>query len=1779
LPALVLLYGEVPSLEEIYALEQRSAPEAGAALRVRRLVDEMLTAATVLAVNTIVDRTAVTAMRSSRAGWSHGTRSTVARLAEPGSPAGALVVDAPVGQPVILDALAGGVLSEPRRTREPLRLVWDGARVTPGVGAVPAAQQLADRLRVVVEAHDGPSPTSFWPQRAALEPDNTWPVPPWTAFLEPRRVAQSAPAGFTVTAIPAGLLIRRNSAPVPENLELLAPDDTMTVVVAGWDSDPDESARATRQVLATLLNQWPVPLTLRVARDSRPLDPDEVAEEVGVGTPAGTSMRVFTQWRIDGAGNEAASAAVNWNSRRPQPLWRMANDRVWFAPPEGEQLSAHMGTWLEGLRAPRGAVLLAVPAPPDELAPERVDGWLDQLAARGQADQILILLLVGANAEQSRRLARSVQEGIDERLRRSQPAPPGLVASLRHDTNAPWRWWWPSPIDGNTATVAYGGAIPTEQEFPDLPAALAHVRIHPQAPVDVERALSDWLAGTVNEFDLYPRELARLVAESLPPRPRYEEHATRTTADFRAVNGQLVADPPNIVQVPVPAEADDTHPDRRAAEVAAVRDWLRLGVVRTWPPEHAPPVPLPDAAPVRHQGHPTVPVRFAFPEEHEQEIEFSNPLWRRYLRMLTAAFSNGAWLPAAATRPPMHTLPLPPAVEFDLPPLGQMDLWVNRYAAGYVADLINRNVRNWLEDSIPRHAADRIVVEFGSLNQHAVGGYPPRSLLWSRPDRAGGRWVTPEQYLAGLPEPASTHDGTPQSPEVRQQPIVVVLLGVTRHRSDFVKALVGREHRNVRERRVIVITPDERHAYDYQAVPPDVGSEGVWHLDGQRRMTGSLAAVLRHYAGSTPADDWVGTREDAMGDLPEISAGHQAAPPGLVAMARRWYDDQRRGNRRDPVVVSLPVTQPPEEPTSYIGQWLGEHELVALSTEVPSQPHLRIAVPARYARAFRDTSQVVIDTSALARSRATVTASAERDEFFVITPGPVAPPGSPPPTYQQPPPYQAESRSAPEPDRGVAASEQVTAAQAEVLDGLGRFAERTPPDGDSLLVSIIRAAGDDAAPSGPVAALAGMAPMDLRQHLAEMLDRIPGLIDELGPREQYRELRAELLTPGRWAHPLFDTLVEMLPRMLNVGAVTVEPDGRMTARGPAEGPTLYLVRTVDNHYLPALRRRSAGGTATPTTPASEQRRRVVEQPLDGGVLITESGSASPVLPSPRTPASQRPAIPAAQPTQVAPPTPPPAGEQDLPAPAPSADDRSGGPAVGQFAGLEAAPLGRTAQQLEPTAVAGGQPAPAEPRTQPPTQYEWLPFPNTAPAPEGVVRAARPTRRAGDELPEPTEPQLHRLRWQWLREVPLAPGPDSFFQALIATAGATITERILAAGAQLLDRSYRGRTVRQVLSDPIPGLDVQILRWFMEEQFRAEFGWPNTPNLHGQGLDPARFRTIAQGLATVGEGLIPLTRQRAAQYLQLALVLVEEEDGSLVRLHRGFGDDPPDEDPWVFLAQRGDGYIAVEPVDANRYPLPSPSHSGSDSSASTDGATPSGEATPEVVDQPLPGGVVIARADVDADRYEPLMDPGNRHTIVVDGPMDGPNAATHLGRVLTHLDSLPADERPVVVLVSGDVPGERDEMRSLLDRVIDHSRVAAVVWGGRIAPGFTVVGTLRVGEADPGQWARTVRWPLLSAGVTTEEVVLVRAATDDPRVAEAVAGVAVATRSARRGGSDGEVPTPGRTVLVWDGAGAARVDGSPSIGQWWADRRGGRGRRRAARHVVPVRAGGGWPSAG
>jgi hypothetical protein len=304
------------------------------------LLDELLEHPRVAAVlwhGEVGWRTAVIALRPGHVGGLGPTaraHELVGQLAfaERGQ---ALVIDAPMVWPDVVAAVTDLVTwSWPTVTQSaaPLLVRWDGAEAG---GEHAPAQWLADYWRAVVQVAvvDGVrhEVVSFWPRMAALSPDTLRSIPLWPAFLHPDRLSDAAPDGFTVKAIPAGLLLRHGSAEVPENVMAINPQEQLTVVVAaGPILDPQKTGLAVLHVLNRLFGQWPVsPLVLMPGIEeaellgtavSYGLVGSEVAEVMGFGT-----------WTIDHG--ELKGDRSGYPNERAYPLWRLASNGVWFTPP------------------------------------------------------------------------------------------------------------------------------------------------------------------------------------------------------------------------------------------------------------------------------------------------------------------------------------------------------------------------------------------------------------------------------------------------------------------------------------------------------------------------------------------------------------------------------------------------------------------------------------------------------------------------------------------------------------------------------------------------------------------------------------------------------------------------------------------------------------------------------------------------------------------------------------------------------------------------------------------------------------------------------------------------------------------------------------------------------------------------------------------------------------------------------------------------------------------------------------------------------------------------------------------------------------------------------------------------------------------------------------------------------------------------------------------------------------------------------------------------------
>src|SRR2546429_603040 len=142
----------------------------------------------------------------------------------------------------------------------------------------------------------------------------------------------------------------------------------------------------------------------------------------------------------------------------------------------------------------------------------------------------------------------------------------------------------------------------------------------------------------------------------------------------------------------------------------------------------------------------------------------------------------------------------------------------------------------------------------------------------------------------------------------------------------------------------------------------------------------------------------------------------------------------------------------------------------------------------------------------------------------------------------------------------------------------------------------------------------------------------------------------------------------------------------------------------------------------------------------------------------------------------------------------------------------------------------------------------------------------------------TGAQLATMRWRWLRQLWAPPGRRSLLRALIAAAGGSITERILAAGREMLAvvRPGDGMTIREVLRRG--GLDPGIIRMFLAEQAAA---------------DPQA--TEEAGTGQLGLGPV-------ARYLGLGLVMLED-DGALAVPEGAPEPGDPGEHRWVFVLGR------------------------------------------------------------------------------------------------------------------------------------------------------------------------------------------------------------------------------------------------------------------------------------
>ncbi|WP_198347891.1 OTU domain-containing protein [Plantactinospora sp. KBS50] len=149
---------------------------------------------------------------------------------------------------------------------------------------------------------------------------------------------------------------------------------------------------------------------------------------------------------------------------------------------------------------------------------------------------------------------------------------------------------------------------------------------------------------------------------------------------------------------------------------------------------------------------------------------------------------------------------------------------------------------------------------------------------------------------------------------------------------------------------------------------------------------------------------------------------------------------------------------------------------------------------------------------------------------------------------------------------------RLTPEQTATLGALNLHARWTAPDGDCWFSAVLAAARDVESPSPEIARLALLDPTGLRRYLSAQIDRNPRIEQMLRTAatspDDYARFREDLLTPGQWAHHLFDYLLAHAGELLGV---VIHVHGRSPSAPPPAGPTvLHLVLGI-NHYLPALR--------------------------------------------------------------------------------------------------------------------------------------------------------------------------------------------------------------------------------------------------------------------------------------------------------------------------------------------------------------------------------------------------------------------------------------------------------------------------------------------------------------------------------------------------------------------------------------------------------------------------------
>ena len=228
-------------------------------------------------------------------------------------PALGMVVNAPTGDLLIVDLVAevARQVSPPDGSDQagrPMTLAWDD--VAAETSGVAAAQRWADRWGGIVDApsNGAVSSESMWYRFFPGEEWPAWipvrlPAPQWRVALDPELAARSAPTGWAVDGIAAGLVLREGEMALPEYADRLVVRALLTVVVVPQPGTPEQEVIRVVTAVVSRVSTEGMVTVLVWGRE----DPPTFAQAASIALGPGYTINVpAVAWEVDASGTLAA---------------------------------------------------------------------------------------------------------------------------------------------------------------------------------------------------------------------------------------------------------------------------------------------------------------------------------------------------------------------------------------------------------------------------------------------------------------------------------------------------------------------------------------------------------------------------------------------------------------------------------------------------------------------------------------------------------------------------------------------------------------------------------------------------------------------------------------------------------------------------------------------------------------------------------------------------------------------------------------------------------------------------------------------------------------------------------------------------------------------------------------------------------------------------------------------------------------------------------------------------------------------------------------------------------------------------------------------------------------------------------------------------------------------------------------------------------------------------------------------------------------------------------